>query len=86
MGVPSYCASFSNEGMVERLDQPVRTKKVMRPELVHGDGSPFHLEKWVKVVRRLFDDVDLVGKKRVNGSDPNALPRAPSTGRGAERR
>jgi len=34
MGVPSYCASFSNEGMVERLDQPVRTKKVMRPELV----------------------------------------------------
>jgi hypothetical protein len=32
----------------------------------------------------LLDDVDLVGKKRVNGSDPNALPRAPSTGRGAE--
>src|SRR6516225_1695396 len=55
--------------MIERLDQPVRPKKVLRPELVQlvEMDRRVLLEKWVEVVRRLLNDVDLVGKKRVNG-------------------
>src|SRR5215813_13132098 len=54
--------------MVERLDQPVRPKEVLRPELVQlVEMDPRILvEKRVKVVWRLLNDVDLVGKKRVN--------------------
>src|SRR5215467_12910294 len=55
--------------MVERLDQPVRPKEVLRSELVQlVEIDPRILvEKRVKVVWRLLNDVDLVGKKRVDG-------------------